>query len=302
MTDHLVIVRDILQQLLALGPQKGARLKVILSREFERRTGKSFHEAFWNLQKFSAFLAANADLVGVEEPGGPGDITVRLLHGAHGQPPASPSLTTDFPARFLPPAVWNAFTNPDPRRRRFFHRSAGEVVHFVEGSTETPNPAISARVSRDPGFVEIVPASAEQQRTWLKTFLINTNVPESKRQVLETLAAVPYSSAINTAFVATLGDYAESWRQFRSTRVTEVVRSWAEERTIQFGSLLGEPAAPPKVSAAVMERRQSSEPRPATDEDMRRWLHEVVDSMESAELSLVLLPAGILRRAGVRRG
>ena len=186
-TDHLSVARELLRHLLTAGPQKGARLKVLLAREFERRAGLTFQQAFWNFPKFSAFLAANADLVEVSAPTGPGDLSVSLRSqpvADHAQALAAVS----SPGRFLPPALWNAFTNPDPRRHRFFNRVSGEIVHYLEASQEPPNPNIAARVAADPNYVEITPASAEQQSAWLKEFLSSVPVPESKRALLSNQA------------------------------------------------------------------------------------------------------------------
>jgi hypothetical protein len=117
-----------------------------------------------------------------------------------------------------------------------------EIVHYLEGSQQPPNPKIAAAVAEDPNYVEITPVSAEQQAVWLKEFLASVPVPESKRSLLTNLAAMPYSSAINTAFAATLGDLGESWRQFRAGRVHDAVRAWADRRGVTFDQLLGRPA------------------------------------------------------------
>src|SRR2546428_10349260 len=123
MTDHLSLARELLRQLLAVGPQKGAALKVLLAREFERRTGTPFHQAFWTFPKFSAFLATNADLVNVVAPGGPGDISVSLRQAAQQDRTGVATIPAPLlPGRFLPSPIWNAFANPDPRRRRFLNR------------------------------------------------------------------------------------------------------------------------------------------------------------------------------------
>ena len=161
MSDELTLARELLRQILATGPQKGARLKVLLVREFERRAPTTFQQAFWTFPKFSAFLAANADLVEVHAPGGPGDLTVRLRPQATADRAAAPAPQLASPARFLPPPVWNAFTNPDPRRRRYFNKVSREIVHYLENSQEPPNPRIADLVVSDANYVEIQPASAD---------------------------------------------------------------------------------------------------------------------------------------------
>lgn len=304
MTDPVAHARELLCQLLAAGPQKGAWLKVLLAKEFERQTGTTFQQAFWNFPKFSVFLAANADILDVVAPGGPGDITVKLRQAAtpEGSVGAVPESVSS--QKFLRRPVWNAFTNPDPLRRRFFHRVNGEIAHYVEGSQEAPNAAIAAAVAADSNYVEIIPLSAEQQGAWLKEFLASVSVPESKRSLLATLAATPYSSAVNTAFVATLGDYAESWRQFRAARVQDAVRAWAERRAVPLDGIVGLPMLANRVTAEhtrpglAVPTRQAS----VSVHEQRRWLHWVVDTLDAADVSQILLPAGILYKLTTRRG
>jgi hypothetical protein len=308
MSDELTLARELLRQLLALGPQKGARLKVLLVREFERRSAATFHQAFWTFPKFSSFLAANADLVEVHAPDGPGDLTVRLRPQATPERAATPAPQLASPGRFLPPAVWNAFTNPDPRRRRFFNRVSREVVHYLENSQEPPNPRIAALVGNDANYVEIQPASAEQQAAWLKEFLASVPVPDSKRPLLTKLAEMPYSSAINTAFGATLGDLAESWRQFRAAKVQEVVRTWAERRGVALDQLYGLALSadtshqPAHAQGASLVSAPLVAPTPVAASEMRRWLHTLVDALETPDLAQILVPAAILLKLSTRRG
>lgn len=299
MSDQLVAVaRELLTQLLSAGPQKGARLKPLLVREFERRTRTTFQQAFWNFPKFSAFLAANADLLEVIPPGGPGDVTVQLRKGLLPSQPLS-SATAVPPRPFLSKPLWHAFTNPDSKRRRFYHKLSGQLAHYVEGSQTHPNPRIAAAVAADPNYAEIVPITAEQQATWMREFLESVTLPEAKRSVVANLMGIPYSSAVNTAFMATLGDYAEGWRKFRAARVHEAARVWAERRGIPFeqpaGSGLRSISAP---TGGVMDTAAAETPAfaGARERDARRWLHTLVDSLETSELTQVLLPATVLLR------
>jgi hypothetical protein len=299
MDDQLSLAREILRQVLATGPQKGARLKGLLSREFERRTETTFPQAFWKFRKFSAFLAANADLLEIVPPDGPGDITVRLRQPGTPDQLAASSPSLASPGKSLPPAVWNAFTNPDPRRHRFFHRGTGNVAHYLEASKEYPNPKIAAVVAGDSNYVEIIPVSAEQQRSWLVEFLASVQVPESKRSLLATLSAAPYSSAVNTAFVATLGEYAESWRQFRASRVQGAVRDWAEQTGVPFDQVVGLSVPPRQVESTPQEAATLA---PPSVDELRRWLHSVIDNLDAAGVSQILLPAGALFKLTVHSG
>lgn len=303
MSDELSLARELLRQLLAAGPQKGARLKVLLVREFERRAATTFQQAFWTFPKFSAFLAANADLVEVNAPRGPGDLTIRLRPQVTQDPSPTSVPQLASPARFLPPPVWNAFTNPDPRRHRFFNKVSREIVHYLENSQEPPSPRIAALVANDPNYVEIVPASAEQQGAWLKEFLASVSIRESKRPLLTKLAEMPYSSAVNTAFGATLGDLAESWRQFRASKVNQVIRTWIERSGVALDQLCGLPSTGESIREPVLGHGALSAPPALTAApEMRRWLHTLVDALEAPDLAQILVPAAVLLKLTTRRG
>ncbi len=304
MNDQIFLARELLRQLLAAAPQKGSRLKVLLAREFERRAGASFQEAFWNFPKFSAFLAANADLLDVIAPDGPGDITVQLRQDVLSRPPSLLPESSSF-VRFLPPSVWSAFTNPDSRRRRFFNRVTGDVAHYIENSQEAPNPTVAATVASDSNYIEILPVSAEQQSAWLKEFLASVRLPESKQVLLGTLAETPYSSAVNTAVAATLGDLGESWRQFRAAKVHEAVRSWAERRGVPLDQVLGLAASKGHMTTEQHTRHEfaATAPREASSvHELRRWLHTLIDSLDPADVSQILLPASALFKLTGGRG
>jgi len=171
MPDHLQLARAILQELLVAGPIKGAKLKPQLVRQFELRTGMGFRGVFPDYLKFSDFLSANKDLVDVTPPQGQGDITVQLK-GNHVAAPRITWQAGNAPVSFeLPRPLWQAFTNPDPDRRRFFNRETRDVVHYIEDSSEEPNPRIRTQVRDDPNFVEIEPAGAELQKEWMREFV-----------------------------------------------------------------------------------------------------------------------------------
>lgn len=292
MSNNLAIAREVLQQLLSVGPQKGARLKPLLEREFERRSNISFRQAFWEFSKFSAFLAAHSDLCEVTPPGGPGDILVKLRGDA---PKSIIALTAPVlpSTRFLPTSIWHAFTNPDPKRRRFYNRTSGRLVHFLEGSREPAHALIAADVAADQAFVEVTPISAEIQAAWMRDFLESTPLPPAMRSVLSNLASIPYSSSVNTAFFAALGPYSTSWRQFRARKVQEGVRAWADRNGVAFDQLVSPTAnrvaVEEKVAIPGLQGGAAASAR-------RQVLHELVDALDDGQLDHVFVPAGVLFR------
>jgi hypothetical protein len=298
MYDHSEIAREILQQLLTSGARKGAWLKPMLVREFERRTGKAFRSAFWNYPKFSSFLVANADLVEVVPPEGPGDITVLLRHD-HGAMklglPHAPAPVSDGPSSYLPPPLWHAFTNPDPKRKRFFHRFMHNVVHYIDGSPAEPNPRISAAVHADNNYIEITPADADQQNQWMREFVATVQIPHAKKQLVDSLLGVPFSSQLNTTFLAALGDLAEQWGRFRAQKVRQHVEQWASQRSLSLNELTAKAKGVEKPSSGTLLMALGSEGS-TSEADLRRLVHIAIDTLSYGELGQVLLPASVLSK------
>lgn len=292
--DHSQVARELLQQLLASGTQRGALLKSLLVREFARRTGTDFGTAFWNYPKFSSFLLANSDLVDVLRPSGPGDVIVRLKQENWTPVPEMRQNGATNDVSFnLPKPLWHAFTNPDPKRRRFFHRLMHNVVHYVEGSTTDPNGRIAASVRGDRNYVEIVPVTAEQQNQWMKEFVRGAPIPADKKPVIDSLLNVPFTSQLNATFLTALGELREKWGQSRALHVRQHVEQWANQNGITLDDL----------SAQMTKAHKPSTPLPhladgtaVSEVDLRHALHFAVDSMSSAELAQVLLPATALTR------
>jgi hypothetical protein len=129
-------------------------------------------------------------------------------------------------------------------------------------------------------------------------------VPESKQEVLNALAAAPYSSVVNTAVAATLGDLGESWRQFRAARIQEAVRSWAESRGIPLNQIIGQPSPTTYAATEEVVRHDFSavSPQDSPAIEQRRRLHALIDSLEPADVSQILFPASVLFKLTSSRG
>ena len=72
------VVRDVLRGVLSSGSMLGARLRPLLIEEYRRATTRDMEPVLKSFGKFSAFLAANADLVDVRSDDKSGDIRVSL--------------------------------------------------------------------------------------------------------------------------------------------------------------------------------------------------------------------------------
>jgi hypothetical protein len=196
--------------------------------------------------------------------------------------------------------VWQAFTNPDLRRKRFLHRSSGEIVHYVEASTQSPNPEIAARAHSDPGYVEIEFALPEVQSGWMKEFLNSAvSIPAWTRRTAEHFTGVPYESSLNTAFITALGEpLGEAWRRFRTNKVFAHVTSWADRRSVQMALLVPGYALTSTVPAVVSEHKISEQ---LEDAEIRTFLHAAIDAASDVELREVSIPAVVFARLLRRR-
>jgi hypothetical protein len=142
--DRTALARQVLVDILRVnGPQLGSKLKIKLIAGLIQRGRLTPAESTLLIPKLSTFLVANSDLVEVQKST-VGDITIALRDKAA----INADQETDAqPIRYRPD-VWQAFLNPDPQRRRFFHRHAHTLVHYLIDSMTSPNPEIARQVDR----------------------------------------------------------------------------------------------------------------------------------------------------------
>jgi hypothetical protein len=297
MEASLDLARQLLRSLLSSGPKYGAGLKIQLAREFERLSGVPFRSIERQFPKFSAFLAANSDLVEVVRPDSVGDVTVHLK--------AAPHADDGTRLSRLPTDLWHAFSNPDQRRRRYLNRATGRVVHFLPESEDDLDRRLAAEVSGDKNYVEVAYPTAFRQSSWMHEFLGSTNIPDQIRATCTHLANVPYSSSVNTAFTIALREYGTTYRHFRFSRVMEAVKEWAERHGVDlvldmFTAATSE-IRPPAATAPT-----TLIPGPVADEhapasDARKQLHALIDLLDEQELSHVLIPLSSISRLAKKR-
>jgi hypothetical protein len=297
--ERVQIARQVLVEILKEnGPQLGAKLKVRLSAALGRRLGLPPDAWYALVPKLTHFLAANSDLVYVSRPLGPGDIRVSLRDATGSQSQGEGESTKVW----YRPDVWTAFVNPDPNRRRFFHRNQHEIVHFSTQSAEPPNPQLAERVAADPQFVEIQYAGAQEQRNWLHEYLDTTPlVSESQKRVARHFVEMPFDSSINAAFAASLGPHADAWRRFRAKKVDNLVAQWAERNHIDPATLKRFPAPHESVAHATIDTVLPSSPEPRADApetsvESRSALLKIMESLDDAELRQVLVPLSAVER------
>ena len=289
---HEDAVRSVLRAVLSSGSVLGARLRPLLVEEFRRATKRDLEPVLKSFGKFSAFLAANADLVDVRADDS-GDIRVSLKAAG------APRVPAPGPARRLSRELWQAFTNPDERRRRFYHRDTREVVHYMDGSVEERDKSLARRVSSDGRFVEMEFSRAQDQNGWMREFLDSTSgLSDATRRVAGHLVGVPYESSVNRAFASALGVYGEAWRRFRFAKVSERVERWAETNSIVLEPGGSDPAA--GTSPVSLDGVDPSS-TPVDAEELRSSLQSAIRSMNATELAQVLVPATVCARIGGAR-
>jgi hypothetical protein len=280
------------------GPQLGAKLKVRLTSSLGQRLGLPANVWPGLVPKLSHFLAANSDLVDVHRPEGPGDIRVSLRDDTA----ARPQIEVESTKVWYRPDVWTAFVNPDPNRRRFFHRQRHDIAHFSTQSATPPSPQVADRVARDPQFVEIQFAGAEQQQSWLREFLDTTPlISEAHKRIARHFVDVPFDSSINAAFAASLGPHGDAWRRFRAKKVDDFVVAWAERNAVDLDTLKRLPApgaltALPTVDTILVSSFEPQAAAPTAGGEPRSALLKFIESLEDSELRQVLIPLSAVER------
>lgn len=255
MTDIRAATSKLLTQLLSShSPELGARLKQRLNAAFVASGQGFFDEKSLGFAKFTDYLLrVHGDLVSVEREDGIGDILVSLRTPVRQQSAVSPTQLVAATESAVAPAVirndvWQAFANPDPKRKRFFNKKTGKIVHFLDDKQ------VPERVEVDSApddYLEICPISQETQTGWMQEFLKQIAVPADEKDVLEALIAKSYSSAVNVTFSRALGAQGSAWRKFRTLRVTAIIEKWAQEKGVLL-SKFHVTAAEPSIVTVTM--------------------------------------------------
>lgn len=290
MKSERAVARSLLMQLLPENgePELGARLKQRIVEVFRSR-GLPHPR----LGKFSSFLAENSDIVDVARDEIPSDVRVRRKTANKSQVNTEPAVVAPPVERAprLAPDLWAALTNPDPTRRRFYSRLKNRVVHYRENSGDEADSRIREEVERNErDFVEVSFVIAETQKGWMKEFLRIHPLPGRMRDVFDRLLELPYSSGLNYAFTASLGERAELWRVFRARRVHDVAQEWAAKNAISLSRRDDEADIKgDSHGTAPVELRLSAAASP-----LRVALHRAIDALNDSDLERVLLPASAL--------
>lgn len=295
MSDEL-LARAVLAQILSSTADsiKGAALSAKLRRAYEMRAGKPMQLRNWGYGSFAEFLERHADIARVSRPNEPGDIEVQ--RASAGFSIAEPAAS----ARSLPPRIWQAFTNPDPARRRFLHRRHGDVAHYLVSSDSAADERARLRVDswgRD--AVEIDPIPGDIQRSWMEEFVRTVNLEGPARNTVAKLLAADYTSENNFFFMAALGGKGHRWRGYRAGKVREWVESWATDRGVPNHVLedSGIGRGVDDLSSDTFSLVSNSSPSYTIGSQERSSLIEFLAGLSDDELNRVMVPLSIVRAA-----
>lgn len=284
--DNANFTKQLLLQLLSeRSPELGARLKQRLNHEFISRGLGRFDEKAYGYLKFSDFLEGTfGDTLSIERQRDVGDIQVTIR--TYNNKPASSSATSSkIEPSSLPRMrneVWQAFSNPDPRRKRFLNKITGAVCHYLESE---PGSAVRNEVERTPdNFEEIQPVDGETQIQWMKEYLDTINLPPKEKAAIERLIGYSYSSDLNAAFSRALGNQGAGWRRYRTRGIISRIEAWAKERNVSFETLKSQHKRENSITESA-----ATGPAPHSPRSQASKLMEILDDDDIARVVLPTL-------------
>lgn len=283
-TDHVSLERatELLKQILGTrSPELGARLKQRLNASLREQQLPQFDERSLGYKSFQVFLEkTQGGWLLVSPPvDGPGDISVSLRNSpaSPGSPPPREPALTQFRNE-----VWQAFTNPDPSRKRFLHKATSQVLHYKVGEQSQEEASYCASPDH---YVEIEFIDGPQQHKWMEEFLNAVPIVGDERKAYESLMATPYSSAMNAAFTRALGDKQEQWRGFRRSRLTAAISDWASKFSVPMQALLRDNARPEPIPSPNQTNRPTKHAVHA-----RRDALALLELLSDQEIQSIVLP------------
>lgn len=221
-------------------PILGSRLKQLLVSKCIATGSPPFDEGALGYSKFSDYLEAeHGDILYLDRVSNPSDVLVRSGPAAPLAGPRMPKIKGD---------VWQAFTNPDPNRKRFFNKETWQVKHFLDASQGSSDGTAEPQLST--ADIEVDPIAAETHKSWMKEYVesIKLELPEPKASELIALSDQPYTSQLNRDFTKQLGKHASGWRQYRTKKIVEAISHWAERNDVPTKTLYAYTASPqPRV-------------------------------------------------------
>lgn len=278
MDEPIIIIKQLLVRLLSeKSPELGARLKQRLTSAFASSGLGYFDEKSYGFRKFSDFLTqAHGDIVKIERQDTIGDVLVSLQQPVVTQ--VKPATSTSQLPR-IRNDIWQAFSNPDPERKRFLHKTTLLLRHYTLRKVSDDRTEVEQHPDQ---YIEIQPISAQKQHEWMKDFLETIRLSPNEKNALEAIIKEPYSSGVNATFSRALGEHGTAWRHFRTRRIVALIKTWSDEHKIAFNlfSLPGFQNESPATRIEADQLQLSS----------RQQAYKLLDLLTDDDISRLVIP------------
>ncbi|WP_222176028.1 UPF0158 family protein [Pseudomonas aeruginosa] len=255
--DDLQTTLQLICKLLSDTPYElSARLKQRLNLALIQHGISPLNERSYGCKKFSEFLLTHlGDRLDVSRPAATGDLRISLKRDL--APLRTKLGAVDVKPKQERPAtmrsdIWQAFTNPDSKRKRYFNKVTREVLHFLEDAEDEYKQKLT---DRPQDFIEIDWIPATQQLGWMGEFLDLINLSDAERAPLQQLIASNYSSTVNAAFTKALDDREQEWRQMRTLKIAQWIQEWAVKHDVKPEELNTPPSQPAPPAATAPDTR-----------------------------------------------
>ncbi|MGE8547640.1 MAG: hypothetical protein ACN6OC_09415 [Alcaligenes sp.] len=180
-------------------------------------------------------------------------------------------------------SVWNAFVLLSPEGKRFLHRQNGVVRVALDVA---PTPADD--------WIEIPQISVETQKEWAREFLSERHENDANLVVLgldENWHPQAFVQALKQSDETT----ARLWNQFRSAKVSVIVRDWLEQHSLSHELAFQSGAVPNRARAATERTNENSQVH--RSEDVRQVILAALSNLPLEKLLEIPIPAGVMLSA-----
>lgn len=245
MLDLSVVSGLIVELLQSRSPEFVARLKQRLNQLLTSKGLPHFNEKLFGYRKFSEFLkeTQSGELI-FDRRDGAGAMLVSLKGisvaiAKDSSASMADENTTERNA--IRNDVWQAFTNPDPQRKRFLHRHTHVIRHFADQDKNSVQKVEILGAPQD--YAEILPIDGTKQTQWMADFLDTVPVQGKDRVPFDAMLKESYTSSINSVFSAALKEQGNAWKKYRKARINLAIDQWASDNGIS-SAILWRPADP----------------------------------------------------------
>ncbi|WP_185265508.1 hypothetical protein [Halopseudomonas xiamenensis] len=179
--------------------------------------------------------------------------------------------------------VWDAFVLLSPEGKRFLNRQNGVVRVALDVA---PTPADD--------WIEIPRISVETQKEWAREFLserLENDANLAVQGLDEDWHPQVFVQELKHSDEAT----AHLWNQFRSAKVSVIVRDWLEQHSLSHELAFQSGARPNRVRAATERTNENYQVH--RSEDVRQVILAALSNLPLEKLLEIPIPAGVMLSA-----